>query len=490
MWRLAGRRPDPSLLLYGSLGAVVVAFVAAVALTCAPQRLWLWLLDTIRRWRARVEGATIPQSRSLGAALFVIAVLGWIGIEAAFLSLPRSPEGDDQGAYLLVAHEVHLAGGIPALLRQLLAGEFAEANRHPLYIALLSLRPTFRAGTVLSVAIGAITLLVLSALVARKFGPVTGGVFAVLLATNYAFCYAVSLVTCEGLLVLLTGLVWLTVAEKQPRDLDSAATRNHELRAIALRLIAGALLGLAWLAKGTGLLLLVGYLAWEAAALLVAKAERSGGWKRRLGRFAVHAVLVLVAWGITSSPLLVRNIQRFGSPFYNVNSYLLFTDEYVDPAGMTEEMSPGEAASRYLETHTIGDMIRREFRGLAWEAFILLRTFGPAPLDDSRVLFGGPLLLLAAAGMAAERRRDASLVVIWLMLFLVVFAWYVPIAAGDRFVLPVVVPALAYSAAGLSRLLRLWTEAAGRCFAAMLIGGALVWCAAWGAAAWVWLDVH
>lgn len=494
MWGLARQRPEPSALLYGSLAVAVLGALVAVALAFAPQRVWLRLLDTIRRWRGRVESATVPQSRRVVAALFVIAAAAWVAVEAAFLSLPRSPEGNDQGAYLLVAQQVHDAGGMPALVRQLFTGEFAEANRHPLYIALLSLRPTFGAGTVLSVVIGTIALWVLSAPVARKFGPATGGVFAVLLATNYAFCYAASLVTCEGLLVLLTGLLWLTVVERRERaepdggSAGASRARERGSRSFAEAALPGALLGLAWLTKGTGLLLLAGFLVWKAGTLVVA--ARPELFARRLGRFVVYAAVVLIAAGIVASPLLVRNVQRFGSPLYNVNSYLLFTDEYVHPEELAREMSPREAAALYLETHTVGDMLRREIRGLAWEAFIIVRTFGPAPLDDGRVLLGGPLLLLALLGMGAERRRDALLVAIWLVLFLVVFAWYVPIAAGDRFVLPVVVPALAYSAAGFLRLLRLCAGPADRHFNLWLIGIALLWCAGWGAATWVWLDVR
>ena len=85
-----------------------------------------------------------------------------------------------------------------------------------------------------------------------------------------------------------------------------------------------------------------------------------------------------------------------------------------------------------------------------------------------------------------ERRRAGLLVVIWLVLFLVMFAWYVPIAAGDRFVLPVIVPLLAYAAAGGARLVS--CAVGDRRFSVAVIGGAVLWCLVWSVASWPWLE--
>jgi hypothetical protein len=98
------------------------------------------------------------------------------------------------------------------------------------------------------------------------------------------------------------------------------------------------------------------------------------------------------------------------------------------------------------------EMFRREVSGLVWEAFIMLRALGFAGLDDARVLFGLPLATCAALGMLATRGPGPRLLLVWTITAWIVFAWYVPIAAGDRFPIPLLCPVLAYAADGIVRL--------------------------------------
>jgi hypothetical protein len=97
-------------------------------------------------------------------------------------------------------------------------------------------------------------------------------------------------------------------------------------------------------------------------------------------------------------------------------------------------------------------MARREASGLVWELFIMLRSLGPAPLDDSRILFGIPIAGLAIAVAWSQRRWEHGLLLVWCLGFWVVFAWYVPIAAGERFILPILAPLLVLAAEGILRL--------------------------------------
>ena len=138
----------------------------------------------------------------------------------------------------------------------------------------------------------------------------------------------------------------------------------------------------------------------------------------------------LAGFSIVGSPLIARNVQRFGNPFHNLNSLLLFADRYEDLPNMVERgLTTGAAAQEFWQAHSLGDLARREAGGLVWEAFIIVRSLGPAPLDDARVLFGLPLALLAAAGMAARRAPADGLLLIWGVICWGMFAWYVPIAA-------------------------------------------------------------
>ena len=159
-----------------------------------------------------------------------------------------------------------------------------------------------------------------------------------------------------------------------------------------------------------------------------------------------------VVFLIVASPLLVRNAIRFGSPTYNVNSYLLWVDAYESPNALAEQMTLKEARSAYLASHTITDMLKREVTGLVWEAFIGLRTLGIAPWSDARVLIGFPLFLLGLIGLSHAPRSASLVLVVWTITTWGVMAWYVPIAAGDRFVMPLLVPWLVLAADGLARI--------------------------------------
>jgi hypothetical protein len=189
-----------------------------------------------------------------------------------------------------------------------------------------------------------------------------------------------------------------------------------------------------------------------------------------------------VAFVIVAAPLLVRNSIRFGSPTYNVNSYLLWVDTYESPNALAEKMTLSEARTAYLQSHSVADLIRREVTGLAWEAFIGLRTLGPAPWDDARVLGGLPLLAFGLLGVSAATREAALSLVLWTGITWIVMAWYIPIAAGDRFMMPLLIPWLTLAADGLVRWAATrqeFDDAIRRLVIATVIGGVvstvLVW---------------
>ena len=174
---------------------------------------------------------------------------------------------------------------------------------------------------------------------------------------------------------------------------------------------------------------------------------------------------------MTASPLLVRNQIRFGSATYNVNSYLLWADAFESPVALAERMTLPEARAAYLATHSVTDLLQREATGLAWEAFIGLRTLGPAPWDDARVLFGLPLFALGLLGLYHTPRLPALVLISWTGIEWVMMAWYIPIAAGDRFMMPLLIPWLALAANGLVRIVSLTTDphAASRCIVLAII---------------------
>ena len=216
-----------------------------------------------------------------------------------------------------------------------------------------------------------------------------------------------------------------------------------------LYLAIGVVLGLAYLTKGTGPLFLVITLLWIIVCHFSGRRQQESSAVRFPSK---PIAMILIAWILVASPLLTRNIRMFGNPIYNDNSYFLFLDQFENLPNLKQRMTVGETAEQYLAQHSVADMLQREAEGLCWESYIFVRSFGPAPLDDSRLLFGLPVLLLALAGMVAERRQAALLLLAWTICFLIMFAWYLPIAAGQRFTVPLLPPLLICAATGLARI--------------------------------------
>jgi hypothetical protein len=482
--------------------AAALAGVALIACALGPAAWWQRSGNACHRLGRRFAAAPLVDDSKSGWLLIGLALSAFAALLVRYYPLQQAPWDDDQGAFLLTARDIHDAGGIGWLLPALFRGEFAEANRHPLYLALLSFRPTFEAGKMLSAAIGIVTLALTTAMTARRIGWLGAGLFCVLLATNYEFCFHATRVVCEIVIVLLSGVLWLWhVPVRQGtanvvgslRDDDPTVesltnstqsdvgpsrqelSTGHGVPGLLWSMLAGALLGLLYLTKGTGLLLWAGYVVWLMLAWLRRVRDRTDARNRTLPtrQLVLRLGVVTAAFLLVSSPLLVRNLRRFDSPFYNINSLLLFADQYDDiNRFLADGTTTREAARQFLAHHSAGDIVRREASGLVWETFIILRSLGPTPLDDSRVLFGLPLAGIALLTMLSRRSAADGLLVVWGVFLWTMFAWYVPIAASERFILPLLVPLLYRAAEGVVHAI-----AALRPSAAQLLP--------WAAAAWV-----
>jgi hypothetical protein len=80
--------------------------------------------------------------------------------------------------------------------------------------------------------------------------------------------------------------------------------------------------------------------------------------------------------------------------------------------------------------------------------------------------------------MLAERRPVALLLLAWIACFLVMFAWYLPIAAGQRFTVPLLPPLLICTATGLARLGN-GLKSRRFCHPTMAVSLALAWSIIW-----------
>lgn len=491
---------------------------------------WIKSLPVIRPIIPHSDSASCP--RAFGGILGLALVCTFVLVISHRFPQQAQIEGTDQSAYLESAQRIHDSGGVLQFVADLYSGRFAEANRHPLYLMFLGAHPTILSGKLLSVGFTSLLLIVHVVLCVRRFGWPNACICGTLLATNLGLTDSAITIGCESLLALVVSAAWWVAASQfapncrrqltgqgccvvPPRGQAVSTSRDAlgmPQRAPATEgplapgmasegfgqlpaALLGALLGLAYLCKGTGLLFLIGATVWlwfaarpggrsQAAGPLqqqqehatrstqAESAEITPRWQHFWNHNGLAVLWLLLSWGVICSPLLARNVLRYGAPTYNVNSWLLFQDTFVDPEPLAAAMPLREAAWHYLQTHTSIEIIDREMRGLVWEVFMLCRVIGPVAGGNAGILCGAGLLLAAGMGLSSASQAARQFLGAWVIPHLLLFAWYVPIAAGDRFLLPLVPILLTYSAMGISSF---WGRLAERVRLPVLAAGCICW---------------
>jgi hypothetical protein len=473
-----------------ALVLAVAASVAALTVVALPNRRLDRLADWLREGSQPFRVAIPAGTRLDGVILLSLAVASYGVIGLRLMHLNAAPR-DDQLDYLTKAAEIRAAGGIVELSRQLWQGSYengkADAgNRHPLYTGVLSIRPDFAAAQNLTFLLGLVTLGLFSWAGVRRFGWLIGGVAAVLLATNSVVLQSASIVACEMMLILWTLLAWFAIDQLPGLRRDpglspaepsgpiaspvtndqpagawiGAAWRHH--RAHVWRCAAiGGWLALGYLTKASAVFLLVGFLGWS----LCVRGLRCWSW------------VAVVSFAVIASPLLVRNARAFGDPLYSFNTRFLLADSFEQGLGRPFRGTWTEA-SDYLKSHSAGSIVHRAATGLAWEGFMFLRSLAPAGLDQSRPLVGLVVLMLGLLGMIRAERRAIALAAAWCAIFYLFFAWYVPIAAGDRFLAPIIPIVLLFAARGAAILIASRSSKTPDRISRTVRYAALLWCLA------------
>lgn len=369
------------------------------------------------------------------AALLALCALVFAALAGARAFGHAFPVYDDT-AFLLDANLIRELGGPLALLRALFEGTWTEANRHPLYPALLSLLGGRDLGfharaQALQVALGVGALLVSWRVARRHLGPRAALWFAALLAVSNTLVEYASREACEPLLVIAWALAVCAF-------LDSA---RRPWRLVA----AGAWAGAAMLVKGSGLVLGVTF----ALALFLQRGAPAPGargfdWRRALGLLrAREAWLALAAFAAVASPVLVRNLRVFGSPTYNFNNRYFWIDK---PADAAEFMTPRaferlpHGALEYLQQLTPAKLAFRLAEGPAGAVLYLgdaLSFAGPGPLHALFVVLGlGGAALAALLLWRAPRDLGRTFLLVQLVLWEALAAAYSAAGQSARYVLP------------------------------------------------------
>lgn len=371
--------------------------------------------------------------------LFLILILGRfmvVGL-AKVLFNTQSSDGDES-AYLALGlalrEEAMLSDGTRPLLYPLLLAPVAERSWS-----------YFTWAKLITLGMGALTILVTFVIGRRLFNWETGLLAAFLLGMNKEFHVRASTVYADTLLVLLFGAAWYFLVKSFERD--------------RYRYLAGFVVGLAYLTKSSATLLLV---AWGLAALV--RYRHRIFWQRQL-------LIAPLAFLLTTSPLLVYNWRNFGTPFYNfATTHVMWMDRWAESQVADETDLP--TLWRYLQSHTVTDMVARLRAGIGRLNPELARTLIPsrdiepawlAPVGGiSALLLIGWLVIFQRSWLAQIYHRHQLLIQLSFclaILFYIFSAWYARVLIESRFLIPILGPfylLFAAVVAGLVHRFRQW----------------------------------
>ena len=379
-----------------------------------------------------------------------VLVLGGLYINGArrhMREVNTSMENTDQGSYLEYAVNMRETG----------YAYIGNRNQMPVYPFLQSLAydpdatldQIFARGKALNIALS-IVLLVGLFLVWRRRFPLLQTTALLLVTAFTVFLFRAAYVQVELLYYVLTFGSFLFLC----RMLEAPSWR--------LALLAGAWLGLTHLTKASilpalGLFLIVSLLRAGWIAFRTARGEPTQAEPgfRALGRGLAQLGIVVLVFLLTISPYLVTSKRVFGHAFYNVNStFYMWYDTWADamhgtiPHGdrigwptMPPEQLPGPA--KYVREHTVDDVVSRIEKGTRFLFGEAVRTYG---YWKYVVFYGAVAIVILAMNWRWTLemiRRHAFVILFGLGYFVgyaLLYAWYVPIARGNRLVLALYLP--------------------------------------------------
>ena len=383
------------------------------------------------------SGWAIAVGRSLrGSSVRWLALVALVAVGAALYvhgveeqaARNTDVESTDQSAYLYYARSLSEAPDqvVPDRNRvPLFPFIVSVADPHP-----TSLEASFRRAKTTAVVLSVFALLVIAVLSARLIG--SAGAVVVTTATAFGVVMIKApWVQADVLWYLLfaVGVVLCCTTLQRPSLWSGVAV--------------GLVLGFAQLTKSGGLPLLMLFLV----AAFVAAA-----WHKRLGDGLAGPMLLVVPVAVVMfvlvvAPYAMNNQRIYGSPWFNsVTSHYIWYDTdqqllqpggaFVNPAADPNTGAP--TASTYLASHSIGDIGRRIRDGLRTELLIARTDYFVWQL--LAVIAFAVYRPRRAWALVSERLVPAAFLIGVLATYVVLFAWYMPIAPVPRFGLVLFVP--------------------------------------------------
>jgi hypothetical protein len=180
---------------------------------------------------------------------------------------------------------------------------------------------------------------------------------------------------------------------------------------------AGACAGLAYLTKGSGLLLLLAY---------VITVFRSGPGLVLTPRFWLFPL----AFALVAAPLLAYNWQVFGSPIFNYNTaHVIWLDYTEEQMIMFDKGLP--TMFSYLATHSLADILHRFLKGL-------VRVRGVEWVWPFLVVFVCiPKRWLAYFQTPPAKQPLVTVASSLVVTFYLAFSWSAVVQRGIRYLLPI-----------------------------------------------------
>ncbi len=322
----------------------------------------------------------------------------------------------DTGWYLKNAIQIHETGGLRGFFSHCFNGTYREANQHPLYLVLLSFFASrnltfFTKAKLVSFSIGLLTLIMTYFLVLSLYGRAVAILSTLLLEFNSYFLRESSHVAAEILLVLASLLAWYFIIKGFEKN--------------KFWIAAGLFAGLAYLSKGSGIFFLF---------IFVLSAFFIQGFSVLRNKYFYYFFL---AFGLISLPLLWRNALVYHNPIFNINSHVMWLDNWKQTYDPAYSKHPPNLII-YFKTHSLDQAFGRMVIGSKKELFLLfdsLKLTGYLQQFYVGLLFG----VLAIFGFFLDldkRRRLVNL--LFLASFFMFFSWYNPIVADARFILPLI----------------------------------------------------
>ena len=380
------------------------------------------------RIRSFVAGRAVPSWAWDALAIALAVTLGAaLWLEGAHLD----PTARDQ------VHDLSLA------IRIREGRALSDGNRHPLFPALLApfagRDPAFQTRALMvGVGVGVLSLLAVYVAAAKVFSRRLGVV--AVLALLIEFRLQGRRICPEPLAagLLAVGVALLAWARAGPKPLRWTFA-------------GGAVLGLAWLTKGSATLALGAAALWTITS--------GGARARRLGLLC--AGFVVAAW-----PLMAWNVSQGHGPLYNVNSAHVMWEDGWD--GDLDKRTIATPAT-WWAGHSMREGVSRWATGLVTQRGIefVYGTFlvlGALALLERRrrrraAKAGDAMTASPSFESTAEARRGWASLALWNgAIWLLAFAWYAPIVSSRRLLFPIFAVLVPPVLAALAE----WGRAVGR----------------------------